>query len=100
MGYSYNSKYYGISGIEEAKEYLENESLGRNLWLVTQELLRAADRNAIVDVLERIDTIKVHSSMTLFDAVSPDNVFERVLDKCFGGERDGNTLRLLKEVQN
>ncbi len=28
LGYSYNSKYYGISGIEEAKEYLRNESSG------------------------------------------------------------------------
>ena len=43
------------------------------------------------------DDLKLKSSVTLFAQVSPaGSVFERVLDKYFRGERDGNTLRLLR----
>ena len=42
-----------------------------------------------------IDAMKVRSSMTLFDALSPDDVFAKVLDAFFDGERDERTLELL-----
>ena len=34
--------------------------------------------------------------MTLFDALSPDDVFGEVLDAFFDGERDERTLALLE----
>ncbi len=40
---------------------------------------------------------KVQSSMTLFDAISPDDVFGKVLDQFYGGVRDERTLDLLGE---
>lgn len=40
LGYSEISNYYGISGLEEAKEYLEDEILGNRLYNITLELLK------------------------------------------------------------
>lgn len=43
-----------------------------------------------------IDTLKLRSSMTLFEAADPDEPsFEMVLDRHFGGSRDQATVDLL-----
>jgi len=43
------------------------------------------------------DDIKLRSCATLFAAVSPPgSVFERALDRFFGGERDERTVRLMR----
>ncbi|MDE6144592.1 MAG: DUF1810 domain-containing protein, partial [Muribaculaceae bacterium] len=36
------------------------------------------------------------SSMTLFDLVSPNDIFAQVLDKYFNGQRDKKTLNIIK----
>jgi uncharacterized protein (DUF1810 family) len=42
--------------------------------------------------------LKLRSSATLFASVAPPgSVFERLIDKYFGGERDARTIRLLQE---
>lgn len=43
----------------------------------------------------RIDAVKLRSSMTLFDAISPDDIFSEVLDVFFNGNRDKLTLDVL-----
>ena len=50
-----------------------------------------------VDVLMgwEVDSMKLKSSMTLFDAASPDDIFGEVLDTFFDGSRCLLTLRLL-----
>ena len=48
------------------------------------------------DVFGSPDDLKLKSCATLFAAVSPaGSVFERVIEKYFGGARDEKTLRLL-----
>ena len=43
------------------------------------------------------DDMKLKSSMTLFLLAAPEcNVFQKVLDKFFHGEKDKNTIRILK----
>lgn len=44
------------------------------------------------------DDLKLRSSATLFSVVSGEEVFEEVLRKYFGGERDEETLRRLPLV--
>ena len=46
-------------------------------------------------IFEGIDSMKLKSSMTLFDVVSPDDVFAKVLETFFSGERDTLTLKIL-----
>ena len=43
------------------------------------------------------DTMKVKSSMTLFDSISPDDIFAQVLDKFYEGKRCKLTLEMLKK---
>ena len=45
-----------------------------------------------IDILGDIDAVKVRSCITLFDAVSPDDIFQEVLDAFYGGTSDKNTL--------
>jgi uncharacterized protein (DUF1810 family) len=41
--------------------------------------------------------MKLGSSMTLFDYVSPGDVFEKVLDKYFAGSRDLKSLAIIRK---
>lgn len=91
LGRSANGKYYGISGYDEAKAYLEHPILGARLREVTTALLQHSGESA-VDILGVIDAVKVRSCMTLFDAVSPNDIFRDVLDAFYSGTLDKNTL--------
>ena len=94
LGYSPNSQFYGISGKEEAKAYLEHPVLGARLREITEALL-AIEGKAAKEILSSIDAMKVRSSMTLFDFVSPNDVFDKVLVKYYEGKKDPATLKLL-----
>lgn len=95
LGFSYMSVYYAVSCAEEAKAYLEDPVLGPRLREISTALLNHADKKA-EDVLGDIDACKLKSSMTLFNAVCPNDVFAKVLDAFFGGAQDGLTLDLMK----
>lgn len=97
LGHSYNSKFYGISGAEEAKEYLDHPILGQRLREVSNAILNLATDDAL-EVFGGIDSRKLKSSMTLFDLVSPNDIFARVLDKYFNGQRDRSTIVLLNRL--
>ena len=45
----------------------------------------------------RIDAIKLRSSMTLFDLVSPNDLFGDVLNSFFEGRRDSRTIALVEQ---
>jgi uncharacterized protein (DUF1810 family) len=91
LGYSYNSNFYGLSGIAEAKEYLADKELRDHLTKVCQILI---DLNApdIEKVMGYIDAIKLKSSMTLFYLASSDAIFKQVLDMYFGGQMCQKTV--------
>lgn len=90
LGYSFNSNFYGIDGIEEAREYISNNLLRHRLVEICKELL-LHDVN-INEILGGIDSQKLKSSMTLFDIVMPDDIFSSVLEKFFDGKRCHRTL--------
>ena len=94
LGYSPNSQYYGISGREEAEAYLAHPVLGVRLREITQALLDLRGLS-IEDVMPGIDVLKLKSSMTLFDAVCPGDVFALVLEKYYEGTRDRRTLEMI-----
>lgn len=94
LGHSYNSKFYGISETEEASEYLGDPILGQRLREASKAILDLATCDAVV-VFGGIDSLKLKSSMTLFDSVSPNDIFARVLDKYFNGQRDNRTINLI-----
>ena len=91
LGHSSNAKYYGISGYDEAEAYLNHPILGTRLREVTNALLshRGQDVN---DIFGGLDAMKVRSCMTLFDAVSPGDIFEKVISVFYNGIYDKRTL--------
>ena len=56
-----------------------------------------ANRSVVVRrVLGSVDALKLRSSMTLFEAATPDEpVFGEVLGRCYGGRRDEATTTRL-----
>ena len=91
LGHSYNSEYYGISSKEEAKAYLDHPVLGARLREITQALLDCNNKSAD-DILGFPDVLKVRSCMTLFDLVSPNDIFNDVLYKFYEGQRCDKTI--------
>ena len=58
---------------------IDNPKLGERLREMTKVLL-THQKIAAVDIFGDLDAMKVRSCMTLFDAVSPDDIFEQVLE--------------------
>lgn len=93
--YSRMSTYNGIESCAEAKAFLDNPYLGKNLREITKTLL-TLDRQNIRDIFVEIDAMKVRSSMTLFDLVCPNDIFAQVLDKYYDGKRCELTIERIK----
>ena len=94
FGHSRNTWFYGITGADEARAYLEDPILGPRLREICQALmdLQESDPQAVFGW----DWVKLGSSMTLFDYVAPNDLFGQVLNKFFSGSSDPNTLAKLK----
>ena len=92
LGRSSQSEIYGLDGVEEARAYLNHPVLGPRLREITTAFLnlnKSAHR-----VLGFPDVLKVQSCMTIFDLVSPNDIFAQVLDKFYAGVRCKQTLFL------
>ncbi len=97
LGRSGMADYYGISNINEAKQYLADPVLGPRLLEISSALLEI-DTNDAEKVMGYPDHLKLKSCMTLFAAADPHNeIFQNVLQKYFNGEKDQKTLWLLKQ---
>lgn len=81
LGYSYNSEYYGLDGIEEAQEYLSNPILGGRL-VECCEILLSLKENDITRMMHYPDDIKLKSCMELFSEITS-HPFNDVLKKFF-----------------
>ena len=94
LGHSYNSEFYGVSSKDEAKAYLEHPELGKRLREITKALLNCNNPSAF-NILGFPDVLKVQSCMTLFDLVSPNDIFNEVLEKYYEGKRCEKTVKRL-----
>ena len=96
LGHSCYANLYGIKNKDEAEEYLKHKILGKRLREVTSALLKHEGKSA-EDIFGYLDTMKVKSSMTLFDSVCPNDIFAQVLDRLYDGIRCYLTLNILKK---
>ncbi|MBU1358423.1 MAG: DUF1810 domain-containing protein [Gammaproteobacteria bacterium] len=95
LGRSETARFYGIEDAAEALAYWRHPVLGQRLRECTLQLLDIDGRSAH-EVFGSPDDLKLRSCMTLFDAVAPEEkAFAQVLERFYGGERDGATLALL-----
>lgn len=99
LGESDNAIYYSIVNIEEATKFLSHEILGKRLREITSELLKLKT-NDPEEIFGEIDAMKLKSSMTLFDCVEENSIFDEVLNKYFNGQRDELTLDKLDKQKH
>ncbi len=98
LGKSNNSRFYGISSIDEARDYYEHPVLGKRLKKAANTLLKS--NKSAQEIFGELDAMKVRSCMTLFKEVvkysleEEDEIFWEVLKKFYAGKTD----RLTKEL--
>ncbi len=99
LGSSAMAQRFALSGLAEAKAYLEHPVLGPRLRECTS-LVNAVQGRTASEVFGYPDDLKFHSSMTLFAQAavnfsSESAVFSAALTKYFGGQLDKGTLQRL-----
>ena len=94
LGSSPTAVRYAIGSADEARAYLEHPVLGERLKVCAAATLDGPESDPYA-VFGSPDDMKFRSSLTLFDAVSPQDVFVANLDRFFAGVRDLRTLQLL-----
>lgn len=95
MGHSHNTWFYGITCLEEAKAYLEDETLGTHLREITQAVLQQPTSD-VGQLMGTPDWLKLGACMTLFDHISPNDVFKQVIDKFYAGSLHPETVRIIR----
>lgn len=95
LGLSETAKFYAVKDVAEATAYLQHPVLGKRLVEISEAMLQLPG-NDPYKILGSPDDIKLQSSMTLFGAL-PDAppVFQQVLEKYYGGKKDGRTLEII-----
>ena len=91
---------YDIQNIEEAKEYLKNETLRNHLYDLCCILLTKHKDKNIKDIMN-IDDIKLLSCMTLFNIADEKKIrkgiFKKIIDTFYNGEEDKLTIDILEK---
>lgn len=86
---------FGISSLDEAREYLDHDVLGPRLHECTQ-LVNQVQGRSVNEIFGSPDDLKLCSSMTLFARATDENQdFVELLDKYYGGQQDPLTLTRL-----
>jgi uncharacterized protein (DUF1810 family) len=96
LGESAMSRRYAIASIDEARAYLEHPVLGARL-LECARIVSELQVASAQDVFGAVDTLKLHSSMTLFARAAQEEQTpcHDVLARYFDGARDTATERIL-----
>jgi uncharacterized protein (DUF1810 family) len=95
LGSSPLARKYAISSLDEAKAYLDHALLGPRLRECVQ-LVLTVDHRTVGQIFGTPDDLKFRSSLTLFSRADPESpLFQRALQKYFGGEADPATLARL-----
>ena len=97
LGRSATAKFYGLHGIGEATAYYAHPVLGSRLTQCVDLVLGIGGKTAH-DIFGSPDDVKFRSCLTLFEIASPpdDDRFAKALSRFYAGERDMQTLSLLR----
>lgn len=99
FAHSHIAEYYGIEDKGEAEAYLQHPILGHRIREISEALLQHKDKD-IKEIFGELDAGKVRSCMTMFDYLSPNDVFSQVLDTFYDGKRGERTLKVLSTTIN
>jgi len=80
LGRSATAKFYGLSGVDEARAYLQHPLLGERLRDCCRAILPHLGSKNAEAILGPIDALKLRSSMEIFGVAAPDEpLFAEVL---------------------
>ena len=89
---------YAIKSLDEAVAFLDHPYLGKNIREISKVLLELESNDATA-IMGYPDNLKLRSCMTLFAEADPnEDIFQKVLDKFFNGEKDERTLEILRTL--
>ena len=92
LGHSNTSQKFSIKSLLEALAYLRHDTLGERLYEVMNALPVHGDAE---EIFGKLDAMKLRSCLTLFDLVSPDEIFADFLENYFNKERCQKTLQIV-----
>lgn len=94
LGRSANARFYGLSGVGEARAWLADPVLGPRLFEALDAVL--ASGRPVSQLLGPVDAIKLRSCLTLFLAAAPEEPrLAQALQRLYDGQRDPLTEQLL-----
>jgi len=95
LGRSTNAKFFGISGLGEARAYLQHSLLRQRLEDCFRAVLKSKVKNP-VDIFGMTDYLKFHSCLTLFLLAEPENaLLKEVLASYYQGITDFETENII-----
>lgn len=94
LGRSATAQRYAISDVAEARAYLAHPLLGQR-YIECVEAVQDLRGSDPVAVFGEVDSAKLRSSLTLFEAAGGSSLVAAALDRWFGGQRDDRTMALL-----
>ena len=98
LGMTTTSYTYAIKSLDEAVAFLDHPYLGKNIREISKVLLELESNDATA-IMGYPDNLKLRSCMTLFAEADPnEDIFQKVLDKFFKGEKDERTLEILRTL--
>jgi uncharacterized protein (DUF1810 family) len=93
LGFSAMAQRFAIGSHAEAVAYLEHDLLGL---VECTRLVMAASETPVTDILCSPDDMKFRSCMTLFDAVSKQEIFAEAIAAFYPEGKDRATLEILE----
>ena len=95
LGNSSNAKFFGISGLGEARAYLQHPLLRQRLEDCFRAVLKSKVKNP-VDIFGMTDYLKFHSCLTLFLLAEPEHpLLKEVLATYYQGITDFETETII-----
>jgi uncharacterized protein (DUF1810 family) len=98
LGFSAMARRFAIGSREEAVAYLAHDVLGPRL-IECSRLVMTASEKTITEILGSPDDMKFRSSMTLFDAVSQQEIFAEAIGTFYSNGKDPATLAILDSAR-
>ena len=95
LGFSAMAQHFAIGSHAEAVAYLDHDLLGPRLVECTRLVLKASERT-MTDILGSPGDMKFRSCMTLFDAVSKQEIFAEAIAAFYPDGKDRATLEILE----
>ena len=93
LGRSATARHFGLIDLAHAQAYWRHPLLGPRLRECCARLDALPAATTALQVFGPVDALKLHSCLTLFERVAPEEmVFGTLLERWYGGRRDAATL--------